>query len=70
MTYSQFQVLNNNLYSKNILMNQTFVTNSQYRKYLQNNSKNIIQTNSNKAFIQLGTNPYNNNKSAFPFSPN
>lgn len=42
-------------------MNQPFLTNSQYRKYLQNNSNNIIQTNSNKAFIQLGVNPYNNN---------
>ena len=42
-------------------MSQTFVSNAQYRKHLQNNSKNIIQTNSNKAFIQLGVNPYNNN---------
>jgi hypothetical protein len=42
-------------------MNQHFLSNSEYKKYLQNNSKNIIQTNSNKAFIKLGVNPYNNN---------
>jgi len=42
-------------------MNQTFVSSAQYRKYLQNNANHIIQTNSNKAFIQLGVNPYNNN---------
>ena len=42
-------------------MSNGFLSNSEYRKYLQKNSKNIIQTNSNKAFIQLGVNPYNNN---------
>lgn len=42
-------------------MSQSFSSNSHYRRHLQNNSKNIIQTNSNKAFIQLGVNPYNNN---------
>jgi hypothetical protein len=42
-------------------MSQTFISNAQYRKHLQCNSKNIIQTNTNKAFIQLGVNPYNNN---------
>ena len=42
-------------------MSQPFSSNAQYRKYLQNNSTHIIQTNSNKAFIQLGVNPYNNN---------
>ena len=42
-------------------MSQTFSSNFQYRKYLQNNSSNIIQTNSNKAFIKLGVNPYNSN---------
>ena len=42
-------------------MNQHFLSNSEYKKYLQNNSQNIIQTNSNKAFIKLGVNPYNNN---------
>jgi len=45
----------------NIIMNQNFISNSQFRKYLQNNAQNIIQINSNKAFIKLGVNPYNNN---------
>ena len=42
-------------------MSQPFSSNAQYRKYLQNNSTHIMLTNSNKAFIQLGVNPYNNN---------
>ena len=37
-------------------------SNIHYRKYLQNNGANLIKSNTNKAFIHLGVNPYNNNQ--------
>jgi hypothetical protein len=36
--------------------------NIHYRKYLQNNATHLMKINSNKAFISLGVNPYNNNQ--------
>jgi len=36
--------------------------NINYRMYLKQNAKHIIKTNSNKAFIELGTSPYNKNQ--------
>jgi len=43
-------------------MNPSFTSNLEYRKYLQQNSVKIMQTNSNKAFVKLGVYPYNNNE--------
>ena len=37
-------------------------SNVHYRRYLQNNGSNLIKSNTNKAFIHLGVNPYNNNQ--------